>query len=340
MIARDDHESGAIAVPISGPSSVVAAEYRVGRLTGEMALANIALSERLAATSLSDDVREIGLDDDDDLDLVQAVAATIDTSPLLSELDSDLVRTLIDAGSLVSRTAGQAVFLQDEPGSSLYLVLKGEVSVERGQPPKVLARLRAGAFFGEMALLTNAPRSATVRAARDTHLLEVSRRVMRELIDRDARVLKLLMRFFRARLVGNLMATSPLFARFSRDDRRTLVRQFRLRELRAGHLIIRENKPAEGLYLVLVGQLQVFTGGAITDPRVLGELGPGDVFGEMSLLGERPAMASIRTQGRSWVLLLAREDFAALADAHPEVADQLRAIAEERRERNARVSPV
>jgi CRP-like cAMP-binding protein len=136
------------------------------------------------------------------------VASTLTSSPLLSELDSDLVRLLIDVGKLVHRGEEEIVFRQGDAGSSLYLILAGEVAViwegsgkVRGET-KELARLRPGAFFGEMALLTNTSRSATVLATKSSDFLEISRRSVRALIDREPRVLKLLMRFFRARLVG------------------------------------------------------------------------------------------------------------------------------------------
>jgi len=142
------------------------------------------------------------------------------------------------------------------------------------------------------------------------------------------------MRFFRARLVGTMMAMSPLFETFDSDQRRSLISQFRLRELRAGHLVLKMGERADGLYLVLMGHLQVFTGGAISDPKVLGALVPGDVFGEMSLLDATGAMANVRTQGRSWVLMLPRENFAALVAEHPSTLEALSLIADRRRTQN------
>jgi len=280
---------------------------------------------------------EIPLDEDDapaKLDVVQAVASTLSASPLLSELDSDLVRQLIDCSRLVHKQTGELVFRQGELGSSLYLILAGEVAVQTGteakkEPSRELARLRPGAFFGEMALLTNGPRSATVVALKPSDFLEVSRKAVRELVDRDPRVLKLLMRFFRARLVGTLLQTSPLFRGFSREERRDLVARFRLRETAADYPVIKEGDQTEGLFVVLVGRLEVLQG----DVR-LGALGPGDVFGEMSLLEDGQAMATVRTRGRAWVLLLPKDDFLAVVERHPELREQLAVLAGDRRQRN------
>jgi CRP-like cAMP-binding protein len=318
-------------------------------------LDSISLVERLKPAVAAEIVEgqpsgsiEISLDEPK-VDIVQAVASTLSTSPLLSELDSDLVRHLIDCGKLVHRSTEEIVFRQGQMGTSLFLILSGEVSVvreSRAQVPeqsRELARLRAGAFFGEMALLTNTPRSATVVATRNSDFLEISRKAVRELIDRDPRVLKLLMRFFRARLVGTLIQTSALFKPFSRDEKRQVISRFRLRELGAEHPVIKEGNAGEGLFVVLVGKLEVMHSlGKRKDAKdneggpsvLLGTLIPGDLFGEMSLLDGSPAMATVRTRTRSWVLLLPRDDYNELSSRHPQIRHYLTALADERREKN------
>lgn len=315
--------------------SVPAHDFHVGPTTTELALDSLSLGERLVAASPSAAHSEIPLDDEPRVDVVQAVASTLTTSPLLSELDSDLVKMLVECGTLVHRAEASNVFRQGETGTALFLILRGEVAVIREpsagekEPPRELARLRAGAFFGEMAVLTNAPRSATVRAITSVDLLEISRRDLRAMIDREARVLKLIMRFFRARMVGTLLQTSPLFKLFSRDEKRQLVSSFRLRELGPGYEVLEEGTKTEGLFLVLAGKLE-----AVRASAVLGALGPGDIFGEMSLLEDAAAMATVRAKTRAWVLILPRADFVDLSAKHPAIVDQLRTLATERRTRN------
>jgi CRP-like cAMP-binding protein len=192
------------------------------------------------------------------------------------------------------------------------------------------------------------PRTATVRATRPVYLLEVSRAAIRQMIGLDRRILKLLMRFFRARLVGTHLQTSELFRRFSRDEKRRLVSRFRLREVGADSVVVREAQKGEGLFLVLVGRLEVTQSTAAAGPAgnrrtratthgesiILGELGPGDVFGEMSLLEGAQTMATVRTTTRAWVLFLPAAEFQDLAQQHPSVRDHLAAIADRRREQN------
>lgn len=79
--------------------------------------------------------------------------------------------------------AGAVIFHQGEPGDSVYVVKRGEVEVLREGFEQPLARLGPGEFFGEMALLTEAPRNATVRAVTPVDVLRMHHEAFRSLYD-------------------------------------------------------------------------------------------------------------------------------------------------------------
>lgn len=269
--------------------------------------------------------------------LVTELVRNLRTSALVQELDADAISFLVEAGHPRRCVRGQVVFREGEEGASMFLVLQGSVDVERRSATGSVVRLSTlppGAFFGEISVMAGVPRSATVRAREQTILLEVSRDSMRELGRRHEQVLVTLMRFFRARLVGTVMATSPLFQPFSPDERRALVSRFRLRELGPDEIVVRQGRTGDGLYVVLIGTLVAFVTDDSGNTRKLGVLEPGEIFGEMSLIHDARAMASIGTYTRCWLLRLPREDFADITAMHPEVLDQLARIAADREARN------
>ncbi len=70
----------------------------------------------------------------------------------------------------------EVIFDEGEQGEAFYLVLEGQVLICRqGQTDEPIATLGAGQFFGELALLDDAPRSAQARAADDCTLLVLFR---------------------------------------------------------------------------------------------------------------------------------------------------------------------
>lgn len=73
---------------------------------------------------------------------------------------------------------GQVIFRQGEPGDCAYFIQAGEVEVVREDEqghPTLLARLSDGKYFGEIALLSNAPRNATVRAVAPTKVASLGK---------------------------------------------------------------------------------------------------------------------------------------------------------------------
>jgi CRP-like cAMP-binding protein len=74
----------------------------------------------------------------------------------------------------VSFTAGQSVFQAGDPGETMYIVVEGEVEILDG--PLVLEVAGPGTIVGELALIDDAPRSASVVAKTDCRLVPVDRR--------------------------------------------------------------------------------------------------------------------------------------------------------------------
>lgn len=75
-------------------------------------------------------------------------------------------------------------FSQGDPGNKMYVILSGEVKVIRknNRGEEEIARLRAGEFFGEMALLLNSPRTATCIATLETKVISLKREDFLQLV--------------------------------------------------------------------------------------------------------------------------------------------------------------
>jgi CRP/FNR family cyclic AMP-dependent transcriptional regulator len=89
--------------------------------------------------------------------------------PLLAGLNSRIRRRLAETGKRRTYDAGDDIVRQGSTGTALYIVLSGEARVERDG--ERLGSVKAGDFFGELALIEEHPRSATVIADSDTECL-------------------------------------------------------------------------------------------------------------------------------------------------------------------------
>ena len=116
-----------------------------------------------------------------------SVSTVLSKVPFFAGVPMDELEKL--ASSLQRRTvrAGKAVFRQDDPGSSLYVIESGVVKVQRTSPEGkevILTILGPGDFFGELALLDGEPRSADAVAKEDTALLVLERDDFLAFLDR------------------------------------------------------------------------------------------------------------------------------------------------------------
>ena len=164
----------------------------------------------------------------------------------------------------------------------------------------------------------------------DADLLEVGRQSLASLADELGPVAEALHGFTRERLLGNLMATSPLFRPFNRMQQRDLLRRFTSHDVAAGTVVIHEAEPGRGLFVVLSGELDVSRRASDGTTVPLGGLGTGDVFGEMSLLSGASTTATVVAQRPATVLFLAREYVERVVAAVPEIKSYLEALAEDR----------
>lgn len=274
----------------------------------------------------ADELDFSGLIDDAPASRAQAPSA-LPAIPLFSSLTADELQRVIEGVELREFEAGQTIVRQGDPGVALFVIVHGRVQVVVEGPPRLpQATLGEGAFFGELALLTDFPRSATVEALEPTQLLEISRDLIARVIAESPDVLKVLLRFFRDRMLDRLLSTSPLFSRFAPEDARALVERFKFLEIDPKTRVIREGERSGGLYLLLCGDASVVQGN-----RAIAKLQPGDLFGEMSMLQRGPASASVDTHCKCWALQLPREDFQEIMLTYPQLLEFIAELADRRR---------
>ncbi len=260
--------------------------------------------------------------------------ATLPRVPIFSDLSREAFVALTRAMALRRVGAGEIVLREGDGGTSFFVVATGRLAVskrdDRGEAV-VLARLAEGDFLGEMALLSGAPRAATVVAEEPSELLEFAAEALLGVARAHPHLAASLRRFYRQRLLANAMAVSAIFRPFAKGDRKLVMERFRARDVAAGERVVREGEPSDGLYVVLEGAVDVVKrkGGAEV---VVGQLREGDVFGEMSCLRKAPASASVVVRRGGTLLKLPRRDFDDLVVSYPQILELVAELSEERSE--------
>lgn len=159
--------------------------------------------------------------------LVAAAPAPIEPMPitdspllrLLASLERDLLATLMTERHC---TAGEVIFREGASGDAMYLIWAGRVGVFKGnlQSPTVLGYRGPGEVIGEMALLEEQPRSASVIALENTRLLRIDRETFQEWLNSNPAVGMSIMASLSARL-----RSSDNILNASTQAKRQLVRK-------------------------------------------------------------------------------------------------------------------
>lgn len=134
--------------------------------------------------------------------------------------------------------------------------------------------------------------------------------------------------------VAALLGRAPIFASLTDRQLRSLAKSAKVVSFAAGARIVTQGEPGIGLYLVLTGEAEVRQG-----DRTLARLGPGQFFGEMTLLDEQPRSADVVALQASECAVLSRWEFWGFAKGEPEVVQGvLKEMARRLRETNRALS--
>lgn len=254
--------------------------------------------------------------------------AVLPRTPLFSALAEPDLRRLIEHVRLQSLANGEYLFRQGDPGDALFVVVSGELAVEVTAPgggTVEVSRMGEGVFFGEIALIAEQPRSASVRADTATDVLVVHRDDLAPLVADAPEMLQVLLRFVRARLLNSLVETSPFFAALNTRERVWLATHFRFLAVDKGAVLVTEGQRPPGLFIALAGNLSVSAGGCGA-----GLLLPGELFGEGH---ESQSRVSVSAESRSFVFELPRDDLVELLHTHGRLLESITALGAGRDER-------
>ncbi len=261
--------------------------------------------------------------------------------PLFAALSPHELGRLLSAVRVEEISGGQAIVRQDDQGHEAFVIARGLLKVVRSNSgdETLLAQLGPGAMFGEMALLSAAPRSATVIALEPAQLLVLGRAELERAAEGAPELSRELSLFCRGRMQANLMRHARVLSGLPMAQRGELLGKLEMRFFEPGEPLIVREQEAENIYLIASGAVAVSVPEG-QDRLVLATLGAGDVVGEISMILRRPATADVMAMYPTVAYELSREELRTLMRSYPallvalyELAtrrdDEIRAVSEE-----------
>ncbi len=252
--------------------------------------------------------------------------------PLFSDLELEPFLDLVGKMAYREAKPDEIISREREDAESVWAIVAGKCEVTRvvDGEPRTMGFLGGGSIFGEIALLTGAPPTATVTVMADTDLFEIRREVLNQVARAHPEVPGVLAQFAQSRMVRHVLATSPLFQQIPESERAAILGRFTFRPVQPGEQVLVEGDHSPGLYMVLAGELLVQkedpAGGLVT----LNLLREGDVAGEISLMTGLRATATVAATRKSATAFLARAEFEALLGEYPNARSYLEGLSTRR----------
>lgn len=280
--------------------------------------------------------------------------------PLLARLDRALLANGLERCRLVRCARGVPVIAEGEYDDRFFLLVEGscEVSLASGADAResisgwladpgdarpslfpgrtVVAELRAGDFFGELACMSPWPRTSTVTPSSEALVLEVDEDVFDEWRDGSEAFRRVMDEAYMSRGLATAIRRVDALSHLYGDDVAELARGAAIEVHPPGATVVREGEAADAFYLVRGGSAAVRKGvdGA---ERIVSYLRAGSYFGETALLRGTPRTATVTAATRLELIRIPGDALRAVLSRRPEAAQQLEGAARRRSEAVARV---
>ncbi|XP_043234484.1 cAMP-dependent protein kinase type II regulatory subunit-like [Amphibalanus amphitrite] len=224
---------------------------------------------------------------------------------LFRALDPHQMQEVIDAMFERKVTAGENVIQQGDDGDNFYVIESGRYSIyvkmdDSAEPKKVGSYDNKGSF-GELALMYNMPRAATITADEEGSLWAMDRQTFRRIVLKNA--------FKKRKMYESLLETVPMLKALEPYERMNLADALVPRTFTDGELIIEQGDEADGMYFVEEGTVRITRtehGQAEVQINVIEK---GGYLGELALITKNPRAASAYAVGDVRLAFLDREAF-------------------------------
>lgn len=201
---------------------------------------------------------------------------------LMKNLESDQIDQIINAMFPVQVKASDVVIRQNEPGDNFYIVQHGNLDIFVNDIQVSVAT--DGSCFGELALLYNTPRAATIIAREDSSLWALDRFTFRKMLANNV--------FQKRQLYLTFLRSVPLFESLSNDELVRIADALEPCEFTQGTPIVQQNVEGDKFFIVIEGEVEItIANDGIT--KHMGTLKRGDYFGEIAMLTKAPRHATV-----------------------------------------------
>jgi len=210
---------------------------------------------------------------------------------LFRSLSPEQLNEVLDAMFEYKVKSGDYIIRQGDDGDNFYVVERGlyNIYVNTDNGNQLVGKCEDSGSFGELALMYNMPRAATIQASVDGTLWALDRQTFRRIVLRSA--------FHKRKMYEALIENVPLLSALSEYERMNVADALQPKNFSAGHVIVQQGDPADGMFFVEDGIAEVHVEQGATGNRMkVSDILKGGYFGELALVTHKPRAATVTAQ--------------------------------------------
>lgn len=237
----------------------------------------------------------------------ESLAKCLDSNFLFKNLDANSKNLIINNLKYDEYPANTDIIVEnDEEGEYFYIIEQGEVEFYKNGMK--LGEAGRGATFGELALMYNSPRQATVRSKTPCKMYLLDRITFKRILLNNS--------YSQRSMFERFLKNLPILKNLSDSERNKLIDVLKSKTVAKGQIIIRQGELGENFYIIEQGDCVV-----IKDGEEVNVLHKNDYFGELSLLEDSPRAATVKviSENGCKVVYLSKSEFKRLLGPAHEV---------------------
>jgi ABC-type bacteriocin/lantibiotic exporter with double-glycine peptidase domain/CRP-like cAMP-binding protein len=250
--------------------------------------------------------------------LPEGAAAILEGLPVLKLLPADSRRLVVEAFVPVSYGFGEVIVAEGDDADAFYVIVSGSARAlrrgDRGEEVS-LGSLGPGDAFGEIALLEDGDRTATVRASGEVEALRLDKAIFRAFVQVNPEIKEHFERHIGRVHLRDLFRLSSAFADIDPDTLDALIEAVEPLAVDRGEIVVRQGETASSMFFVEQGRLRAVWQTEEGSRGDVAYIRRGDFFGERSLLLGAPRAVSIEAVTPAKLLVLQEPDFRRLLES-------------------------
>jgi len=248
--------------------------------------------------------------------------AEIRKTDLFNLIDESTWQKISGHLELVELDAGQSLFLQGDPADSMYVVVHGQLEVKMSEESgceTVIGKIGPAMLVGEIQAITGGGRTANIDACSDTCLVEIPKSAIEILASDAPETFQKILDIARERLRNDQLRSllPTLFGTLNKKALDYIEKHIEWIHLRPGEILCRQGDPGDCIYIVISGRLRVVKESKDLKDLDLGEIGRGEILGEVALLTGGVRSATLAGMRDSHLVKISRTVFEKFANENP-----------------------